>query len=764
MVYSGNHGSVKFGKVSALSECVSFLIKHWKFIMLSFIVSFMVLFFYFKNKQPVYRAKVSILLQDDKTSEMVSLDIWNDFGLDCIESSIGNELAMLQSKGLMESVVRKMGLEVTYYESDFFQTKEIYGEECPYTVHVSNVLLERLPVDGFTFYVDLKNEGKIGLASSEVDPATVLPFVSLTLKKSIPILERNRQYSFKITNPIVVAASISGNLELERRSKHSYAIYLKLKSGHPLKGEKILRTLIEEYNQRDLKEQSSDVNETRRSIDDRLAVLSKEISDIEKQIESYKSRNRLVDWDSEVTLYTEQTKMAEDKLLEVCSQLACIQNIQNECVNKMSEGRFLPLLMKSDKQSINVLISKYNHLSMVLNQLKKTAGAGNLSLMESERRLSYQKEIIQKSLASEKERLVIQKRSLTKQQFFYKHKIADLPLQERILRSLVRQREIKSNLFLSLLKKKEEMPLSFIFYKPKAKLIEDTQSDSAPISPGVPFILTLAFFTVIIILALFHFLYKKYDFRIESKAELESVTSAPVLGEIPKAEESGNIVLHESSTNTLIEMFRLFRGNLLFFMGNEPDKVILVTSFQGGEGKTFTSINLGLSLAFLNKKVLLIGLDLRKPKLSEYLGREEKEGLTSYLSGFELKRPLIRNTGIHQNLDYIPAGAIPPNPNELLSNTKLDELIADMRKKYDYLILDTAPVGIVSDSFQLDRFADVTLFVVRSKYTHKQCVKDADAFFAEGKLTNLCYLLNDGQNVNGSYALGYGMKKAYGAY
>jgi len=732
--------------------------------MLSFIVSFMVLSFYFKNKQPVYRTNASILLQDDKTSEMVSLDIWNDFGLDCIESSVGNELAMLKSKGLMESVVRKTEMEVTYYESDFFQTREIYGEECPYIVHVSKVLLDRLPMDGLTFHVDLKNEGKMALVSSEVDPATVLPFVSLILKKSTPLPERNGHYSFKISNPIVIAESISRNLELERRSKHSYAIHLKLKSGHPVKGAKILHTLIEEYNRRDFKEQCSDVNETCRSIDDRLTILSREISAIEKQIESYKSRNGLVDWDSEVKLYIRQTKMVEDKLLEVCSQLTCIKNIQNECVSKMSEGRFLPLLMKSDKQSINILISKYNHLSMVLNQLKKTAGAGNLSLMESERILSYQKDIIQKSLASEKERLVIQSRALTKQHSIYKQKIAALPSQERILRSLVRQREIKANLFLHLLKVKEKMPLRVAFYMPKAKLIEDAQSDSVPISPSVSLLLFLAFFSGIIILALFQFLYKKYDFRIESKAELESITSAPVLGEIPKAEESGNIVLHESSTNTLIEMFRLFRGNLLFFMGNEPDKVILVTSFQGGEGKTFTSINLGLSLAFLNKKVLLIGLDLRKPKLSEYFGREEKEGLTSYLSGIELKSPLIRNTGIHENLDYIPAGAIPPNPNELLSNTKLDELIAGLRKEYDYVILDTAPVGLVSDSFQLDRFADITLFVVRSQYTHKQCVKEADAFFAEGKLTNLCYLLNDGHNISRSYASGYGKKTTYGAY
>jgi len=297
---------------------------------------------------------------------------------------------------------------------------------------------------------------------------------------------------------------------------------------------------------------------------------------------------------------------------------------------------------------------------------------------------------------------------------------------------------------------------------PKAKIIDTARSNGIPVSPKKPMILIMAFLLGLILPIIGLYINELLRYHIENKEELEKISIVPVLGEIAKSEQTGNIIIRENSTNRFTEMFRLLRTNLLFVLGDPGQKVINVVSSIGGEGKSFICINLAMSLALLDKKILIIGLDVRKPKLGEYIGMDNKTGITLFLSGNMDEKDLIRPSGIHPNLSVITAGPVPPNPAELMAKPALDKLIADCKEKFDYIILDTAPIGIVSDTYALNRFADVNLYVVRADYTPKKNIEDATLLFKQKKLTRMYFILNAADLKKASFRYGYGTKYGYG--
>jgi capsular exopolysaccharide synthesis family protein len=297
---------------------------------------------------------------------------------------------------------------------------------------------------------------------------------------------------------------------------------------------------------------------------------------------------------------------------------------------------------------------------------------------------------------------------------------------------------------------------------PKAKLIDRPHSSGSPVSPMRNVIMLIALVLGFVLPVLGLYIRNLLRYSVENKDELEKLSNVPILGEIPKSNETGNIIIHENSTNSFTEMFRLLRANLLFIL-NEPDKkVINVVSSIAGEGKTFICINLAMSLALLDKKVLIIGLDMRKPKLGEYIGLDNKSGISLYLSGNLSREELIRPSGLHNKLSVIVAGPVPPNPNELLSKPLLDQLIMDCKEKFDYIILDTAPIGIVSDAYTLNRFASLNLFVIRAEYTPKKNIEDATNLYLHKKINNMYFVLNAADMHKTTYRYGYGKKYGYG--
>jgi len=363
---------------------------------------------------------------------------------------------------------------------------------------------------------------------------------------------------------------------------------------------------------------------------------------------------------------------------------------------------------------------------------------------------------------NEKQNLQITRQDLVKKDNENAGRIKAIPRQEREYTEIKRQQEIKQTLYLFLLQKKEENFLTMVVVVPKAKIIDTARSNGVPVFPKRPVILLIAFLLGLILPIVGLYINELLRYHIENKEELEKISIVPVLGEIAKSEQNGNIIIRENSTNRFTEMFRLLRTNLLFVLGDPGQKVINVVSSIGGEGKSFISINLAMSLALLDKKILIIGLDVRKPKLGEYLGLDSKTGITMYLTGSLDEKDLIVPSGIHPNLSVILAGPVPPNPAELMAKPALDKLITNCKDKFDYVILDTSPIGIVSDTYALNRFADVNLYIVRADYTPKKNIEDASILFKQKKLARMYFILNAADLKKASYRYGYGKKYGYG--
>jgi len=365
-------------------------------------------------------------------------------------------------------------------------------------------------------------------------------------------------------------------------------------------------------------------------------------------------------------------------------------------------------------------------------------------------------------LNNEKSNLKIAQRDLTSKNSENAARIRAIPRQEKEYTEIKRQQGVKEALFLFLLQKKEEKYLNMSLVEPIAKIIDDVHCDSDPVSPKKSMILMLAFIIGLIIPIIAIKIRDLLRYQIENKDELEEISIVPVLGEIPKIKKGGNLIIQENSTDSFTELIRLIRTNLLFVLDSPEKKVINMVSSLSGEGKTFVTINLAMSLALLDKKVLIIGLDIRKPKLGAYLNIDDTTGITMFLSGHMNKEKLILPSGIHPNLSVITSGPIPPNPSELLLKPALDKLIAELREQFDYIVIDTAPILVVSDSFSLNRLADVNLYVVRAEFTPKKNIEDATNLYKHKKLNNLFFILNGTDMTKNSYRNGYGKKYGYG--
>jgi capsular exopolysaccharide synthesis family protein len=422
----------------------------------------------------------------------------------------------------------------------------------------------------------------------------------------------------------------------------------------------------------------------------------------------------------------------------------------------------LPAGLRIESSNLNQLISDYNTLLLDRKRLSRTATAKNQAMIDITDQVDAMFNAVQQSVNNEKRNLQISLQDLTRKDRENSSRIKAVPRQEREYTEISRQQSIKSQLYLYLLQKKEENALSMTVVVPKAKFIDYPRSNGAPVSPKRSLIYLLALVLGFILPALGIYIRDLLRYQVENKEELQKISEVPILGEVPKSEQPGNIVIHEHATDGFTEMFRLLRTNLMFVLNSPDKKVINVISSIGGEGKTFITINLAISLALLNKKVLMIGLDLRKPKMGDYIGLDNKTGISLYLSGHLDRTKLIRPSGIRPNLSVITAGPIPPNPNELLTMPALDELIADCREQFDYIVIDTAPVGAVSDSLLLDRFADVNLYVVRAEYTPKKNIYDANDIYKQKNLNNMYFVLNASDMHKSSYTYRYGYGKKYG--
>jgi len=775
-------------------DFLGFFIKyfsHWKWILLSVFVCVVFALVNLKFTLPNYEVTTTVLLKDDqKGGGTAELNAFKEMGLFTQKNNVDNELEVLKTSTLMQDVVRELGIYVNYIQLGKFQIldqigidtkdlnigiykqKVLYGSECPLLVSLPNDVLENMteaisfrvlvhPYGEYVFWGTYQGE-KYSVKSSISEKTVKLPFGKVDLARGKFKPTEDMLIDVVIQNPLSTAQDVLSQIKMELTSKTTSVVNISMQANNIRLGKDFLNKLVEVYNREDLNDQAAMAAKTASFIDDRLMTLTRELGDVESQVENYKRVQGITDIKSQSDMFIQQTGDYTQKRLEVETQLAIVTDIYDYMNKKENRYQLLPASSGIKSDGLGELINNYNRLVLERNRLARIASSSNQAMIDITTQIESMFSTVQSSIRNEKSNLQIAERDLLAKNNENKAFIRAIPRQEKEYTEIKRQQGVKEALFLFLLQKKEEKYLNGAVVEPIAKMIDNVQSSGAPVSPKKMLILLIAVVLGLIFPIIGIKIRELLRYQIESKEELEEISDVPVLGEIPRNEIKDNGFIKENNTDSFTEMIRLLRTNLLFVLNSPERKVINMVSSISGEGKTFVSINLALSLAFLDKKVLLIGLDIRKSMLAEYLKMDNNSGITTFLSGQLGQNDLIKPSGIHPNLSVIPAGPVPPNPNELLAKPVLDKLIVKLREHYDYIVIDTAPVGVVSDSFSLNRLADVNLYLVRAKYTPKKNIQDATNLYAAKKLNDMYFVLNDFDMSKNAYRKGYGKKYGYG--
>ena len=766
-------------------------VSYWKWFIASVCVCVIIAIIYLEFTLPSYEITTSILVKDDQkgggTSEM---NAFKEMGLFTQKNNVDNELEKIKTASLVGQVVSELGINASYTQIGTLQyvnkigtavglptlgkyrEKVLYGSECPVLVSLPPAMLENLnggigfeilvhPYGEYEFmgsYQDIEYTMKASISDTQVS----LPFGKLNIQRGKFRPTQDMLIHVGLQSPINTADAILGQMKMALTSKTTSVLNITLKASHVKLGKDFLNKLVEVYNNDDFNDQMQLANKTAQFIDDRLMKLTEDLGDVESKVENYKQTQGITDIQSQSEMFVKQTGDFGQKRLEVETQLAIVSDIYDYMYKKENKHQLLPASTGIRSEGLNELITNYNRLLLERNRLSRIASESNQAMVDLTNQIESMFSTVQSSVRNERNNLLITQRDLRSQNNENSARIRAIPRQEREYTEIKRQQSVKEALYLFLLQKKEEKYVNTSMIEPISKIIDNVRSSGSPVSPNKSIMLLISLIIGLVIPMGGIKIHDLLRYQIENKEDLEELTIVPVLGEIPKNIQPGNVIIKEHNTDSFTEMVRLLRTNLLFVMDGTEKKVINIVSSISGEGKTFVTINLAMSLAMLDKKVLLIGLDVRKPKLADYLGIDNKTGITLYLTGHLGIDQLIQPSGIHSNLSIILAGPIPPNPNELLAKPALDKLIAELRPQYDYILIDTAPLLVVSDSFVLNRFADVNLYVVRADYTPKKNIEDATNLFKHNKLNSLYFVLNGADKNKYSYRYGSGKKYGYG--
>ncbi|MET0758864.1 MAG: polysaccharide biosynthesis tyrosine autokinase [Flavobacterium sp.] len=743
----------------------------WKWFVLSVILLLAGAYFYLRYAIPQYKAVTTILVKDEKKGGMASeLSAFADLGmLSGAKSNVDNEIEILKSRTLIQATVKELGLNVSYLSLGRVKSADIY-KNAPIEILFSTVSkdfykkshsyrIESSSDSKFTFYDET---GKLGdysygqVIQSKEGKCTILKKQREKLKGA--------NSDFNITIQMYpmesVVESFKGRINVMPLSKTTSIAELSIIDPVSEKAEDFLNTMIRIYNEDAIADKNSISENTSKFIEQRLLLITDELDGVEKEAETFKKANRVTDITSEAGLFLQNASEFEKKEIEIETQLKVVKSM-TDFVNKNETSDLIPANILSTDSNASGLISQYNQLVLERNRLLKNAGPNNAVVQTIDNKIEALKTNVKSSLSQQKTALEINRRDLARQNAIVSGKITQIPTLEREARGLGRQQQIKETLYLYLLQKREETAISLAVTEPNAKVIDAALAMKTPVSPKKNIIYLAALLLGLLIPFAIIYLKDLLDTKIKSRFDIDGKYAIPFLGDVPTSETHNEIISATSRTGAA-EALRIIRTNLEFMLNAVPEgtgKTIFVTSTLPKEGKTFIAVNLAGTIALSGKKVLLVGMDIRNPKLSEYLELPSK-GVTNYLSSKEGKISdyIVKQEGFEE-LYIFPAGVIPPNPAELLMNKKTDELFEQLKKEYDYIVVDTAPVSLVTDTLIIAKNADTFVYVVRANYLDKRMLHVPDRLYKENKLPNMSLLLNDTQTQKGyGYGYGYGVE------
>ena len=764
---------------------------HWPWFVGAVVACLIAAWVYLYVSTPVYNISATVLIKDDKKGGSAGmLSGLESLGLDGMISSsqnIDNEIEVLRSKTIVKEVVEDLGLYISYADKDEFPSKNLY-KTSPVQVSLTPQeadLLEKPMIVEMALQPQGSLDVNVKIGDDEyqkhfeklpavfpTDKGTLAFFLTpdsalsskRTSEETIDSGKTVRNITAVINNPLAVAKGYCGSMTIEPTSKTTSVAVISLKNSNVQRGKDFINKLLEMYNINTNNDKNEVAQKTAEFINERISIISKELGSTEKDLESFKRGAGITDLTSDAQIALTGSAEYEKKRVENQTQINLLQDLQKYMQNEGYE--VLPSNIGLQDVNLAAAINRYNDVLVERKRLLRTSTENNPTIINLDTSIGAMKENVQVSLDRVLRGLFITKADLDREASRYSRRISEAPGQEREFVSIARQQEIKAGLYLMLLQKREENAITLAATANNAKIIDDAIADDAPVSPKGRMIYLIALVLGVGIPVGVIYLLELTKFKIEGRSDVEKLTNVPIVGDIPLTDEKqGAIAVFENQNNLMSETFRNIRTNLQFMLENDK-KVILVTSTVSGEGKSFISANLAISLSLLGKKVIIVGLDIRKPGLNKVFNIPRKEvGITQYLANPEKNlMDLVQPSDVSKNLYILPGGTVPPNPTELLARDGLDKAIETLKKNFDYVILDTAPVGMVTDTLLIGHVADLSVYVCRADYTHKNEYTLINELAENNKLPKLCTVINglDLKRRKYGYYYGYGKRYGYG--
>lgn len=743
-------------------------LRNWYLFVIFLLAAFAVAFLYLRYTRSVYEVSSVMMIKDEKKGMTGGMDILKDLDLGG-NKLVENEIEVLKSRTLMKKVVETLRLNVAYYREASPIDVDLYGkspiwiqlEQMIEPAYKKKIIIKVLNKDSFELIADGNEMGKFNYGQA-VNNNFIGRFRVFLNDKNF-----KGEDEVKVTFASVedVMEGNLAKLDVALVNQKSTVLNLTYKETSTARGRDILKRLHEQYILAALGDKNTEATNTLRFIDDRLRLITGELSDVEKDVEVYKSQAGFTDISSEANLFLEKVKETDTKLNEVGIKIKMLEGVERflstpnanmSSINSMIDD---PILMS--------LTEKLSQLELQREKYARTVQEGNPLLETVQTQIGNTKQAIRENVNNQKRSLMVASQSLSSLNRGIESSIRSIPKKEREFVSIKRQQGIKESLYLMLLQKKEETAISYASTVSDSRLVDEAFATPAPVKPKKSVIFLIALLAGLGIPVLIINILTLINDKVESRADFEKKSKGvPVLGEVgQKPKKLKGPLLDIKSNNFVVEQFRILRTNLQFTLPSTSDKrakKVLMTSSISGEGKSFISLNLSASLASAGNKVILINLDIRKPKLHEYIDLPNDVGVVNYLIGQRQLEHIIQETSV-ANLSFIASGPIPPNPAELLSNIRMSTLVEELESRFDYIIIDCSPSGLVTDAQVVSPLVDGTIFVVRHEYTPKAALHTLGELYQGKKMPALTVVYN-GVKGSSTYGYGYGYGSVYGYY
>lgn len=764
-------------KESRLSELIKIYSNQWKLFLISTVLFVVLGIIYIKTSAPVFRSETKVLIKDAKKMSSASGDFGVLQGLAGFggmgTNSIENELEIFKTKKLIGDVINDLGIQIPIYSKGFLYDTELYQSTAPFIVRVVNEKeVEKLPSSNFEVTIKgntiiINSDDFNQPLVSTFDKTIALPFANIIIQKNKNFnsqlkktSENTNIFYFKYQTFADAVEGFQKQLTVDLAEKDATVINISLSGQNKEKSKNFLNTLVKYYNLDAIADKNTESSKTKDFIDERIVLISKELGDVENQRERFKKDNEIVDIPTEAKLNLQLNTEAHARELNIETQLQLSQMLIN-FLNKQSINQTLPANVGLDNVAASKNIEMYNALVLQRNKLLENATEENPLVVELDGQIRQMKNSVREGLSKHITTLNLAKSQVNIEQGNFESKITKFPTQEKLFRSIERQQQIKEGLYLLLLQKREESAISLAMTGDKARILDRAYSLKKAESPKKSIVLGLALIFGLFFPFSYIYLKDLFNNKIQTKHDIDKISKIPILTEIPRLNKKDNPLIQMNDVSPMAEAFRILVTNLNFILPKkDKGRLIMVTSSTKGEGKTFISSNLAIALASPKRKVLLIGSDIRNPQLQRYdQSKFGVPGLTEYLSeNINSVSEITYTSPFSQNCDIIYSGSIPPNPTTLLENGRYNKLVNEVKDQYDYLIIDCAPLMLVTDTFIISELADATLYITRSEKSEISFIDFANHTVDNKRLNNVNFVLNDVTKRN----FGYGNTFGYG--